>query len=42
MVEFGTRHSTGHPFLRPAFDARREEAERRVADALKRKIEGAL
>jgi HK97 gp10 family phage protein len=42
MVEFGTRYTTGQPTLRPAFDARREEAERRVAIALKRKIEGAI
>lgn len=41
MVEYGTRYSTGQPFLRPAFDAHKGEAEDRVAQILGSRIERA-
>ena len=41
LVEFGTRHSSPRPFLRPAFDARAGEALDKIGDTLGRAIDRA-
>jgi len=39
LVEFGTEHSAAHPFLRPAFDATKDESQRVYAASLKPAIQ---
>lgn len=39
MVEFGTVKMAAHPFMRPAFDAKRETAAQTIIDDLGRGIE---
>jgi HK97 gp10 family phage protein len=39
FVEFGTVHMPAEPFLRPAFDAGKEEAMQKMVDRLKARIE---
>jgi HK97 gp10 family phage protein len=41
FVEHGTSKMSADPFLRPAFDARREDADRAIADVIDRKVEEA-
>ena len=35
MVEFGTARAPAHPFLRPAFDAKKSQAEQLIIDKIK-------
>ena len=34
MVEFGTEHSAPHPFMRPAFDAKKQDAVKKIEQRL--------
>ena len=39
LVEFGTKHTSARPFLRPALDSKKEAVVRTLAEALKKQID---
>jgi len=42
LVEFGTSHSSAHPFFRPAIDECKSGIMNRIKDEVKKEIEGAV
>lgn len=42
LVEYGSSHSAAHPYMRPAFDEKKQEVERLIVSEIGKKIEEAV